>query len=694
MKFTTKSLKSNPEIIKDVISLHRVNSKTLGFLPQKVFYDSVDDDRVIIAVDPNDNMVGYLLFSINKRGNFIYITHLCVSEKFRKLGIARLLIKTLIQRYSTQFKGVRATCRQDYEATKVWESLGFTVVNEKPGRRKYGSLLFIWWLDFNHEDLFSINDGTKIKAVLDSNVIYDLMEPATKKTQNSYALLSDWLTEEVDYYITDQLKNDISHQKNKILRDKSKEFISQFNLLKSDHSQYYDVFDEVKKIYKKPHLNYREESDIRHITRTINSDASYFITKDSGIIKHSKEYFDRYSLLVLRPEEFIIQFSSIINNTDYAPNRLLGTTISKKTATVNELREIPRTFYNNTKEKIREFENNVKMAVLNDKTSAILIKTNKEYLAFFTTLESEDIIEIKFFRYAKNLKNWTVLTQLVHDLIYLARDKQKLLICISEKFISDDFQLILKKFSFLNIENKFYRFVGNKVIEFEDIRDYLNESIKNIELLNLYLRILDPFLAHKGNSYQIEKFLFPIKIINSNIPCFIVPIKPKWAMNLFNAKIAEQDLFGGDERLLFNKENVYYRSAKPIVLQNNSRILWYISKDDNKYYNTMNIAASSYLEEVNIDKPKILFSKNRRLGIYKWADVFRTANNDLENKIMAFRFELNENFVSTVNINQLNQIYNHYLGKNFFYPQTPYKILEKMYIEIYSLGFKGVINEG
>ena len=326
----TKFIKELPEKLDDVLVLHKANSKTLGFLARRAFEEAASKNEIIISVDSNNNLAGYILYYINKRGNFISITHLCVSSSFRKKGVAKSLIEKIIDKYDTKCRGVRVTCREDFKATKIWEKLGFAWRYEKPGRSKNGTTLYVWWKNFNHPDLFSVVDtNEKLKVVLDSNIIFDLMQPKISRTQNSYALLSDWLNEDVDYYITDQMSNDISHNENKDIRNASNEFISQFKRLNSDHKNFQKIYEEIKLIYDKQ-LNAREESDIRHITYTVNSDAFYFLTKDSGIIEHSKDFFDKYSLLVLSPEEFIIQFTSLINNLDYQPSRLAGTTIQKK----------------------------------------------------------------------------------------------------------------------------------------------------------------------------------------------------------------------------------------------------------------------------------------------------------------------------------------------------------------------------
>jgi hypothetical protein len=70
----------------------------------------------------------------------------------------------------------------------------------------------------------------------------------------------------------------------------------------------------------------------------------------------------------------------------------------------------------------------------------------------------------------------------------------------------------------------------------------------------------------------------------------------------------------------------------------------------------MTIKACSRLEEVVIGKPKELFKRFRRLGIFEWKDVFNTANNDLTNDILGFRFSMTERFTHPFPLDRLEAI--------------------------------------
>ena len=128
------------------------------------------------------------------------------------------------------------------------------------------------------------------------------------------------------------------------------------------------------------------------------------------------------------------------------------------------------------------------------------------------------------------------------------------------------------------------------------------------------------------------------------MPSFIIPIKPFWAMHLFDYELGNQHLFGGDPHLVLNVENVYYRSSFPYILEAPARILWYISEGKAKYPGSKAIRACSYLDEILVDKPKILFSKFQHLGVYHWDDIYKVAKFDVNNEIMAFKFSKTELF--------------------------------------------------
>jgi hypothetical protein len=106
---------------------------------------------------------------------------------------------------------------------------------------------------------------------------------------------------------------------------------------------------------------------------------------------------------------------------------------------------------------------------------------------------------------------------------------------------------------------------------------------------------------------------------------------------MFDHGLAELTLFGANPNLVLNCENIYYRAARPAVMTAPARVLWYVS-DDAAYPQSKAVRACSLVEEVVVGKPKDLFRRFRRIGVYEWKDIYALAECDIDTDIMAFRF--------------------------------------------------------
>jgi hypothetical protein len=177
---------------------------------------------------------------------------------------------------------------------------------------------------------------------------------------------------------------------------------------------------------------------------------------------------------------------------------------------------------------------------------------------------------------------------------------------------------------------------------------------------------------------------FPLKFSDLEIPCYIIPIKPYWAGQLFDTYISGASLFGALPDKIWNIENVYYRNPKPVTEIAPARILWYASTD--KQVERSNaIIASSYLDEVMTDKPKILFQKNKHYGIYEWKNIYDLCKQNIENDIRALHFCNTEIFHNPIKLPQIRKIFIAN-GKKENTFTSPVKVHNNIFNQIYLLG--------
>ena len=72
---------------------------------------------------------------------------------------------------------------------------------------------------------------------------------------------------------------------------------------------------------------------------------------------------------------------------------------------------------------------------------------------------------------------------------------------------------------------------------------------------------------------QLEHLFWPAKIRGVGVPNFVVPIRPVWASDLFDAGLANDRLWAADADLALNPDSVYYRAVRPRVLEDRGQSL-------------------------------------------------------------------------------------------------------------------------
>ena len=226
-----------------VIALHRANARTLGFFPNGAFEEHAKLRQIIVALESGGECLGYLLYRV-ARGRAA-IVHLCVADAARGKGVARLLVNRLKQE-TKELEGIGLYCRRDYDVNHVWSKFGFEAVNSKAGRGQDGAELTFWWFGHGHEDLFSRiaePDPVRQRVVIDANVFYDLHNRKTPESEDSKALLADWVQASIELVITKELRNEIEKSHSEEKRRASRADATCYTTLKVDDSVFQRLCD-------------------------------------------------------------------------------------------------------------------------------------------------------------------------------------------------------------------------------------------------------------------------------------------------------------------------------------------------------------------------------------------------------------------------------------------------------------------
>lgn len=677
-------INKEPDCLNSVIDLWRPHSGTLGFFPEGAFQEHALKKQIIVALNQDNAICGYVLYRKSKQK--VSITHLCVDETCRKTGLTRLLLDRL--RIETEgLKGIGLYCRRDYSVSTLWPKLGFVARGEKKGRGKKQETLTYWWLDYRSPNLFTeiIENELKekIAIVIDANVFYDLdNKNNANESIESKSLDADWFKGEVAICVTDEIYTEINRRNNEKERIYQRARVTSFNCLETNNSHFNETVNELSEILKKPKKD-QDYSDRRQLAHAISANADFFITRDDYLLKQADIIYEKYNLNIKRPAEIILEVDYLYDEINYRPARLAGTLGVLRLVLNDDIELISNNF---CLEKEGEKRN-----VFKKRLATILSQTDKYrvYVAedkdgfpiavLAKSIDSKSKTFIPFARVKEGGLGSTLARYLLFKTIRDTSGSKFHTIIFSDDYVQPVFISALKEEGFVPANDGWIRLVVNTPIQL----DSLEESIPNHVVSEKLMKVIEEAKEgkEKYSSSELEHLIWPGKILDNDIPCFIVPIKAGWARDLFDESLAGQDLFGADLSLAIQNEGVYYYKGAKTTAP--ARILWYVSQDK-KIPGSSAIRACSILKEVTIDTPKSLFKKYRRLGVYKWEDVLNSADNDYNKKLIALHFGKTELFQKPISWQNMQETLDGLPINKSIITATP--VPADVFMKIYRLG--------
>lgn len=689
----------NSKYLDEVIALGDANKRTLGLFPRDAYKECASRRWILIAVDEvTKELAGYLLYNISREKMLVSIVHICVTSAWRGQGIriSKELFEELKRLTEDGYLGVRVHCRIDYPANRLWPMLGFVAAGEMAGRGKKGTKLSIWKFEYDHPSLFTYasqqNENLKVKVVIDANVLYQLQDPTVIQHEESLPLLEPWL--DVDLCVTPEIYNEIARNKDSKKREVARKFANSFIKVNSKTSQ--DKFQRIQRdlrcLFPKT-LSVSDESDWRQLSYAIADGIPFFVTRDEPMLNRADTVFEKFGIQILRPSDLILMQDELFRGDNYSPSRLAGSQIHAEKVHSQQSEELVRKFLADQSETKGAFGRKLRIALGNVSANETYVVMNAQdeelgLISYSRQFDGQMIVPI--FRVGKTQINQYIAQYLVNNIVLIASAEGRNTIRITDQYLSSKVIPALQESRFFRVQDDWVKIALQTVLKTEETIMRLSDSDWPEYVKQPLKKIASALSTMPSQSIllEVEKTLWPLKIKDIDLPTFIVPIRPEWAMHLFDVEIASQDLFGSEPALILNAENVYYRSSRPKILCSPGRVLWYVSSGNKRYQGSMYLKACSYLDDVEIGKPKQLFSKYKNLGIYKWKDVYSgVADGDLDKDIMAFKFSRTEVFRTPIHFSKLQLIWKSE-GQNFN-PVTPVLINNERFLNLYNIGMEG-----
>lgn len=638
-----------------VEQLWRRHRQILGFMPTAGFSDRAERGTLLAAVI-DDHVVGYVLFDLP--GDIVKIIHLCVNPSERGSGVARCLTDEVSRRYK-DYQGVQLSCRRDYEASTLWPRLGFVYKGERPGRGREGKPLTIWFRDHGHGDLFTYSpeqsDAARPAAALDHNIVIDLLTN-NPEGEDSRNLLDDWIDEQIVLCITDESFQETERSEDATQRAQMLQGMARFTKLPSSSTNFEQLVERIASLV--PRIG---RSDHRHLAYAVAGKASYFITRDSKIVQSADVIHDRFGLRIVRPEPLITELDRRRSESQYAPAALNETSFTIGAA-VDEEQLFLQAFLNyGDAERRNELAEVLRMALARPQEYELLVVRDSDgrYRGCAIRHRDGNALIVDILRVASpDRLGHAIARQLCYLQRQAAADERVPTVRVVDRHPSPP------------------------MIDALAAEGYKKESDQWVCSVDVGLReateSLEPDMP--GNVAQYERHRWPAKLTGAGLATFMIPIKPHFAEQLFDTRLAADTLFGREELLGLSREHVYYRS--PLTgrgLAMPARLLWYVSGRTQRQ-SQGHLRALSQLAEVRIGHPKVMFRRFERLGVYTEREVVAASHKD---EVMALRFINTELFDTPLSLNQARETARS-LGETFHPPQSPLRISDQFFAAVYT----------
>ena len=642
MKVTISHLTS-PDL-NAVDGLMKRHRKMLGFLPREALRDYLEKGGILGAKTEDRQLVGYLLYA-NYPDRF-RIGHLCVSESFRRQGIAKRLVDCL-KKTATTKKVIRLRCRRDFSSHNMWPKLGFVALDDKPGRSMEGHPLTLWQFALSPDDqlgLFKVktSDDT-INIIIDAQIFFDFEEQG--KPTPSTSLLSDFLTDSIEFHITDELLNEINRNNDSKQRKIHRERIENFIQVNPDPGLV-EIFDTIlRKIL--PSHSPSQESDIRQLAKAASSDVKIFVTRDQALLKKSKAIYDLTKLNVLSPTKLIIQLHELSERSSYNPSYISGLNLAWRRLTSEDIADAAFTSFLNQQPGDRRgvFRERLESFLANpEQYECELLWSGSDAIAIrVLSVAFDKILTVSLARAARSKDQSLFERFLVSDTISKAVMANLDMVKFEKTALASNLVPDLLETGFTPYQDGFVRFCFSRCLNRNQVSTAISEICPVLE--SNY---------HGMSNFELERHCSPLGLMeDTGQKHLLIPIRPSYAISLVDRHLSAEDLFGGEIKVLLRWEQVYYRNKTyHKMLKPPARLLWYVSGNQQK------IVALSHLDEVDIGPLKEIYRRFRRFGILKWDDLYEMCEGDVSQEIMALKFSHTFPLRKPLSLDTIRTIYN------------------------------------
>ena len=678
----------------NVLDIYEQNKAHLGFLPRGAFVPFVERNELLVACS-GDTVLGYLMFRYSKANAKIRVTHLCVGKDHRGQGVATRLIEELKTRFAHVIR-VTARCRKDFESWGFWDQKsGFSAGNELVGRKKTGSILTEFFWEPRKLPLFKhLSPETSVDVLpivaIDANVFFDIHNPERHRHTEATGILEDWLASELELCVTTELLEDVQRSNDKQIVNKAKNDLQGWKVITAGAIELRNELHNVEQILGSSQ-DARSESDRRHLAIAIANGASAFVTRDNELLGKSEKFFENFGLSLYRPFQLALEFDVIQDNERYQLRELERSGLhvrrfsGEQEFDFTDFRSDDHDRVNPIKAQWNDASSDPKK---NDVTTVLDSIGNVLAIAISTTTREETVVSLLRVRLrdVKQRFGRTLIRYLLGNADRVFGSSRIMRFTDVPEYLVESFN----EFGFVMTHEAATKISIPKVLTPSGFIDELSKlsggvlsNSQCVDISGLLQTAIDERDA--AVILHLEERFSPLKIDVEFVPNYVVPIKPRWAKDLFDPEIGPRELWESPMEKTLNPRSVYYKALGGFSENlRNCRIIWYVSADTD-FALAKSLRCSSIMTKRVTGSSNDLFRRFRRFGIYEFNNV-RDIPNKRGGKCEAIEFSATEAWQNPVSYESAIALLgrHRYKHNNFV---TAQKVPNSIFLELYQQAF-------
>lgn len=625
------SVLANQELLDGVKDIYRENKKILGFLPDGAFIERFQKKQILI-IQVSQQLAGYLLFSTTQRDE-IRIAHLAIRGEYRGLGLSKYLVDALQQKYHN-FTRIRLNCRADFAAANIWPRLNFFEYGRTTGKKADGSVLIKFQLALNDMPLFSHLEDTKSLPLIvcDTNVCLDILLESRLRHEAACGLLEDWIADEVELAIAEELFTDI-RRINEHIPPNCESMIRELSWkqITATNCQLAETLTKIQNILGPPRDD-SARSDQLHLATAAFHHAVAFATYDQELLDNSDDLLSVIGLRVQRPSEIITEIDTVVRSHIYRSRELRNSGLER--IRMRSASELDQDLFVKASlgEKKKELDAYIDNALSNPSRFTIhqiLNKSGSPVGLIGIQQTNKFLWSIDLLRVSNKLLGTTAgntLAQYICDQpLGSWSDPDQRILRISNSDLRPEMTTPLQDRGFLLHNDHWWKLSLPGFWDYEELINLLGtfhdaHGLPTAIIDKLSKLAHDADLEDEGTSAQeLEQLIHPGKLRFGNLPTYVIPIQPRWARELFDFRIWDRPLITPETNLVINPDSVYYKRPKNSPTTQFGRILWYVSGSSTQ--GGFAIRACSKLTQGVTGTIKTLFRRFESLGVFEWQQL-------------------------------------------------------------------------